>query len=220
MTKWIPTSVVMVGVLFFPAPASPQYGALRPQTRQQCLGDNDLDTIRQLKALKRVTTSNDPVMPFNPDYFVGTWQQEMLASETPWTAAGAEKATVTFKYVNNCYYEGQVQGTGADGKKYTAKIQLMYHPANKHLSWIETDSRGFTVVREGDIAGHGPMSQQFDYRWEAMPFTFNGKTVNMVGSMFITAPTYLRQDIAMILDDSVQRVGAPQWERQQTGPPK
>jgi hypothetical protein len=198
MRKRIPTSVVMVGVLFVAAPASPQYGALQPKIRQQCLSDHDLDTIRQLKALKRA----------------------MLASETPWAAAGPEKATVTFKYVNNCYYEGQVQGTGADGKKYTAKIQLLYRAANKHLSWIETDSRGFTVVREGDITGHGPTSQQFDYVWEAIPFTFKGKTVTMVGSMFITAPTYLRQDIVMILDDAVQRVGAPQWERQQPEPPK
>ena len=220
MRKRIPTSVVMVGVLFVAAPASPQYGALQPKIRQLCLSDHDLDTIRQLKALKRATTNDDPVMPFNPDYFVGSWQQEMLASETPWAAAGPEKATVTFKYVNNCYYEGQVQGTGADGKKYTAKIQLLYRAANKHLSWIETDSRGLTVVREGDITGHGPTSQQFDYVWEAIPFTFKGKTVTMVGSMFITAPTYLRQDVVMILDNAVQRVGAPQWERQQPEHPK
>jgi hypothetical protein len=211
-------AMVTVVLLSTPPAAEAQYGAVKLEVRNHCLSDKDLDIIRSLKSLKRSTTNEDPVMPFNPDYFVGTWKQDWFNSEVPWSSAGQNTATATFKYVDNCYYEGQIKATGPDGP-YTVDVQLSYNPARNFLAWIEKDSRGFTVVRLGDIGGHGPTSQQFTYRWEAMPFTFKGKAVHMTGDVFLTGPTRLRQDVVISVDGFTQRLGAPTLDRESPPPP-
>src|SRR5262245_1186300 len=79
-------------------PVLAQYGANVVEVRKQCLSDKDLDIIRQLKSLKRFTTNDDPVMPFNPDfYFTGTWTQNWVNSEVPWSTAGPNEGKVAFK---------------------------------------------------------------------------------------------------------------------------
>ena len=199
--------------------ASAQYGANTVVTRKQCLADKDLDIIRQIKSLKRFTTNDDPVMPFNPDFFLGVWTQHWVNSEVPWSSAGPNDGTVTFKYVENCYYQGQVKSVGPDGP-YTVDIEMMYHAGRNFLTWIEHDSRGFTMIREGDIAGHGPTSQQFDYRFELVPFTFKGKLIRGTGTIFLTGPTRARQDVVLSIDGFTQRLGAPTLDRPIPPPPK
>jgi hypothetical protein len=107
-----------------------------------------------------------------------------LAADTPWSPGGEVTGTVTFKYIENCYYEGQLQADGPGGE-YTAKIQLLYHELARFLVWIETDSRGFTVVKAGDILG---MGGQLTWRWESLPFTYKGQVIRMAGTLFTSAP--------------------------------
>src|SRR5262245_17828720 len=108
MKKWIPAFALVAGVVFMAAPAIvAQYGANKIEVRKQCLSDDDLNIIRTIRSLKRATNLQDPDLPFNPDYFVGTWNFNWINSEVPWSAAGPNDGTVTFKYVENCYYEGQ-----------------------------------------------------------------------------------------------------------------
>jgi hypothetical protein len=218
MKKWIPTcglaamATVLMALLWMPTPAAAQYGANTISLRTQCLSDDDLNVIRTIKSLKRATKVGDPDLPFNPDYLLGTWHMDWINSEVPWSSAGENTGTATFKYIENCNYEGAIDATGPDGK-YTVKIQILWRPREKHLTWIETDSRGFTMIREGDVGGHGPDSQQFDYLWEAMPFTFKGKLIRATGSMFITSPTRARQDVVISVDGVAQRLGAPTLDR-------
>jgi hypothetical protein len=208
-------SLPAVSLIAAPLPPQPQYGANTIAIRKQCLSDDALDIIRSIRSLKRKTSLEDPDLPFNPDYLVGTWHLDWINSEVPWSSAGPNTGTITFKYVENCNYEGLMDATGPDGK-YTVKIQLLWRPREKHLTWIEADSRGFTVIREGDIGGHGPTSQQFDYLWEAVPFIYQGKLIRMVGSMFITGPNNARQDVVISIDGGkTQRLGAPSIERDQ-----
>jgi hypothetical protein len=209
---------IVAAVLLSAAPARAQYGANKVELRTQCLSDEQLNIIKTIKSLKRATNFEDPDLPFNPDYLLGTWQMDWINSEVPWSSAGSNTGTATFKYIENCNYEGLIDATGSDGK-YTVKIQILWRPREKHLTWIETDSRGFTVIREGDIGGHGPTSQQFDYLWEAIPFTYKGKLIRMTGSMFITSPTRARQDVVMSIDGLTQRLGAPTLDRDTTAVP-
>ena len=211
MKKWTMAFAVVTAALLV-APALAQYGANKVEVRKQCLSDDDLQIIKTIKSLKRATNLTDPDLPFNPDYFIGTWHMSWINSEVPWSSAGQNEGTATFKYIENCIYQGQIDSTGPDGK-YTVNIQLIFHPRSKHLTWIETDSRGFAVIRDGDVGGHGPTSQQFDYLWEAMPFTYKGKTIRMAGSMFMTSPTRARQDVVMSIDGMTQRLGAPTFDR-------
>ena len=89
----------------------------------------------------------------------------------------------------------------------------MYHPLRNFLIWIETDSRGFALVRYGDIGGHGPASQQWDYRFEVIPFTYEGKVVRGSGTVFLVGPTQARQDVVLSIDGVSQRLGAPTLDR-------
>ncbi len=212
MQKWLAAGAVMAGLLLVATPVRAQYGASKVEVRTQCLSDKDMDSIRFLQSLTRSTTKDDPVMPFNPDYFVGTWSQNWVNSEVPWSSAGQNEGTATFKYIENCQYEGDIEATGPDGP-YTVKVQLVYHPARNFLIWTEADSRGFARVRYGDIGGHGPMSQQFDYRFETIPFTFEGKLIRESGTVFLIGPTQARQDVVLSIDGVTQRLGAPTLDR-------
>ena len=42
--------------------------------------------------------------------------------------------TVTFKYIENCYYEGQLQAAGPGGNT-PPRIQLLYHELARYLVW-------------------------------------------------------------------------------------
>ena len=104
-------------------------GAPTGEPRKQCLSDADRAVIAQLKAMNRPTRSDDPVPPFNPDYFVGTWDMEYDAPETPLAPEGVHTGTLTFTHVDGCYYEGELKAKGPKGVPYTSRIQMMYDPA-------------------------------------------------------------------------------------------
>ena len=57
------------------------------------------------------------------------------------------------------------------------------------------------------------MSQQFDYRFETIPFTFEGKLIRESGTVFLIGPTQARQDVVLSIDGVTQRLGAPTLDR-------
>ena len=76
---------------------------------------------------------------------------EWDAPETPLAPEGMHTGTLTFKHVDGCFYEGELTAKDPKGAAYTTKIQMMYDPAAKYLTWIETDSRGYTLFKPGTI---------------------------------------------------------------------
>jgi hypothetical protein len=206
MAKWMSGVVVFVVLLVGALPARAQYtaGATPVQVRSQCLSQAELDRMKAFQNLKRASRSEESPT-FNPDSLVGTWKMTFLAADAPWGEGGEVTGTVTFKYVENCYYEGQLDATAPSGK-YTAKIQLMYHENSRHLVWIETDSRGFTVIKDGDVLG---MGGQLTWRWESAPFTYKGQLIRMAGTLFTSAPDRYTQNIMMSVDGVNQRLGNP-----------
>ena len=210
MAKWIPRvvgfAVLLVSAL--PARAQVTVGSTPVQVRSQCLSQAEIDRMKALEKLKRATTAAESPT-FNPDSLLGTWKLSFLAADAPWSPGGEVTGTVTFKYIENCYYEGQLQADGPGGK-YTAKIQLLYHELARYLVWIETDSRGFTVVKGGDFLGPGG---QMTWRWESVPFTYKGQVVRMAGTLFTAAPDRLLQNIMMSVDGENQRLGNPLLEK-------
>ncbi len=210
MAKWISRVVVMAVLLASAVPAWAQYtaGATPVQVRSQCLSQAEIDRMKALEKLKRASKAEESPT-FNPDSLVGTWKMTFLAADAPWAEGGQVTGTVTFKYVENCYYEGQLEAAGASGK-YTAKIQLMYHENSRHLVWVETDSRGFTVIKAGDFLG---MGGQMTWRWESAPFTYKGQLIRMAGTLFTSAPDRYVQNIMMSVDGVNQRLGNPQLDK-------
>lgn len=216
-TRWVTTCAIVAAVLLFASPAWAQYGALKGEIRKQCLSDEDLKQIAIFKA-KVQSSPQDPVVPFNPDYFVGSWDIEGDAPDAPWSEAGTTTGTVIFKYVENCLYEGQLQGIDPAGRKYTAKVQLVYNPLVKHLTWLETDSRGFTLLKTGHVGGdHGG---NFTFFWEAPVFTYKGKVVRLFGQALMFSPAAVRHPAVISVDGSpAVNFGTPLWRKVGITPP-
>ena len=54
------------------------------------------------------------VAPFNPHYFVGTWEIEAVLPESPLGPAGDFLGSETVRYVDSCAYESTIEATVPD----------------------------------------------------------------------------------------------------------
>ncbi len=178
--------VVSAGSLLGPDTASAQYGQQRTEKLPgaTCLSDEQRKVNADLKALKRPTTKEDPVWIFDPDYFVGTWTLDWNGPETP---LGSDVGgTLAIVHIEGCDYEGTLRGTSAEGP-FTTKIQIFADPTRGWFTWVETDSRGFTLLRSGMIGGD--LGGYFTHFWERSPMvTVQGKKVRLVGNTFMASP--------------------------------
>ena len=172
------------------APAVAQHtGAPSGVPRKECLSDADRELIAKLKALNRPTTEKDPPPPFNPDYFVGTWSMEYDAPESPLAPDGVQAGTLTVKHVDGCFYEGDLVAKGPGGE-FKTRIQIMYDPAAKYLTWIETDSRGYTLFKPGTIGADS--GGYFTHYFETQGFKVGGQDLHVKGSTFLASPSNFR----------------------------
>jgi hypothetical protein len=180
----------MIAMAFRSAGVLAQHaGAPNGSPRKTCLSDQDLELIVKLKALTRPTTERDPAPPFNPEYFVGMWSMEYDAPESPLAPEGIQTGTLTVKHVDGCFYEGDLTAKGPGGA-YKTKIQMMYDPLGKYLTWIETDSRGYTLFKPGTIGADS--GGYFTHYFETQGFKVKGQEIHLKGSTFLASPSNFR----------------------------
>ena len=94
----------------------------------------------------------DDQAPFNPHYFVGTWEIEGVLPESPLGEAGAFLGTETIRHVEGCTYESTIEATVAD-ETVTITSRLIYDRRFRYLVRMENDSRGFQLVKVGAVNG-------------------------------------------------------------------
>ena len=183
-------AAAILALAVWATPALAQHsGAPSGAPRPDCLSDADRELIGKLKALNRPTTEKDPPPPFNPDYFVGTWSMEYDAPESPLAPEGAHSGTLIVKHVDGCFYEGELDAKGPGGP-YKTKFQIMYDPAAKYLTWIETDSRGYTLFKPGTIGADS--GGYFTHYFETQGFKVKGQDIHVKGSTFLASPSNFR----------------------------
>lgn len=184
---------------------------------QQCLSDEQKELIKKLKALDRPTRADDPQPPFDPDFFVGTWDVEWAVPESPFGEAGPIAGELVIKYVEACHYEGEMKADGPDGP-FTSKILIMYNADLRYLTWIETDSRGFAIIKGGRLGGDS--GGYFTHYWEIPQFRVKDKLIRLKGSAFIGSPVAFRSRYLLSVDDGpFENFGSP-WYRRRGGPVK
>jgi hypothetical protein len=121
---------------------------------------------------------------FDPDYFVGTWDLEWGGPDTILTTEVT--GTLTVAHVEGCFYEGNLQAKDVNGP-FTAKIQLLMDPDRSWLTWVENDSRGFTIVKSGFVGSD--LGGYFTHFWEHSPvITYKGQKLRLYGSTFMSSP--------------------------------
>ena len=184
----IGAAILALGIWATPALAQ-HSGAPSGAPRPECLSDADRELIARLKALNRPPTEKDPPPPFNPDYFVGTWSMEYDAPESPLAPEGAHSGTLLVRHVDGCFYEGELDAKGPGGA-YKTKVQIMYDPTAKYLTWIETDSRGYTLFKPGTIGADS--GGYFTHYFETQGFKVKGQDLHLKGSTFLASPSNFR----------------------------
>lgn len=207
--------VLLLFAVSSPALAQVEPGQVRVRKPNQCLSDQEIKSNKDLKALTRPTTKSDPNWMFDPDYLLGKWTFDWDTPETPISSGGKTTGTYTFKRIEDCYYEGTLEANSPDGP-YTGKVLIVYSPELKYLTWLETDSRGITMLRTGRVAGD--LGGYFTHHWEVPAFTYKGKVVRLSGTTFFSSPTTFRYRPRISLDGGefvnfgnpwVTREGAP-----------
>jgi hypothetical protein len=197
-----------------PGVALAQHAAApRGAPRTQCLSADEIELAAKLKALTRPTTEKDPPPPFDPDYFVGTWAMEWDAPDTPLAAEGLHAGTLTIKRVDACYYEGTLRAKAPAGTPYSATIQLMYDPAAKYLTWVEIDSRGYTLLKSGTIGADS--GGYFTHYFETQGFTVGKQLLHLKGSTLLASPSNFRVRRALSTNGAPYMNLGEMWFRKQ-----
>jgi len=181
----------------------------------QCLTQQELDLIEALNALRRPTVGveadGDDQAPFDPHYFVGSWQIEGVLPESPLGEPGDFLGTETVRYLDGCTYESTLEATLAD-ERITIATRMIYDRRVQYLIRIEDDSRGFEVVKGGPIRGDA--GGFTSHHWEAPSITHEGSVVRLKGRTFISSPYAYRLRMQMSIgDEPYANFGTLWWER-------
>ena len=195
--KILVVSAVVVAAVAAALPADAQYTATFANDRPtaQCLTAAQKESIDKTRRTATSAVSNDQEL-LDPDYFIGTWEIDWVAPESPLAREGDVTGTLTLKHVQSCYYEGTFSMKGADGP-YTSTLQLTYDPNRRYLVWVENDSRGFRHIRMGPVGGDP--GGYYTYFWEQPVMKVKDANVNLRGSLDVRSPVMflLRQQISV-----------------------
>jgi len=216
MRQWAASvAAVVIFAIGSPALAQVEPGHVRERKPNQCLSNEELNVNKTLKALTRPTSKSDPNWIFDPDYLLGSWKFEWVMPETPIGSGGTTLGTYQFKRIEDCYYEGALDATGPDGR-YTASVTVVYDPDLKFLVWLENDSRGFSMLRSGRIAGD--LGGYFTHHWDVPAFKYKGKVVRLSGTTFFSSPATFRYRPRISVDGGpFENYGNP-WITRQDAP--
>lgn len=195
--KTLVVSALVVGAVAAVVPAEAQYTATFANDRPtaQCLTAAQKESIDKTRRTATSAVSNDQEL-LDPDYFVGTWEIDWVAPDSPLSREGDVTGTLTMKHVQSCYYEGTFSMKGPDGP-YTSTLQLTYDPNRRYLVWVENDSRGFRHIRMGPVGGDP--GGYYTYFWEQPVMKVKDANVNLRGSLDVRSPVMflLRQQISV-----------------------
>jgi len=211
MMNWTVATGLVLTFVFRSAPVGAQSSkTVTDSTAAPCLTEEQIEGNRKLLALDRPVKKEDPEWTFNPDYFLGTWSFEWTVPESPLSPSAELTGSVTFKHIEGCYYEGELQAKD-ENLGFRQRIQFIADPTNRWMTWIETDSRGFTLIKSGPLGGD--LGGYFTHYWEVPVFTFKGKKVRLKGNHFLASPGNFRYRMQMSVDGGPYRNFGNPWFR-------
>ena len=171
----------------------------------RCLTPEQRKVNDAYNALTRPTSRDDTMPFFDPEYFVGTWDFDMRTQESVLGAGGESVGTLTISPTSNgCAYEGTMKGEDPDGKTFTRAINVTYDPVKKLLTWVEKDSRGYTITRSGAVGGElgGLFHHHFGEDESSPPTAAGGKKIRIKGISEMSSPAYYKTDLQISIDGS------------------
>ena len=181
----------------------------------QCLTREELDLLAGLNALRRPTVGvegdGDDPAPFDPHYFVGTWEVEGVLPDSPLGEAGEFYGTETVRHVDGCSYESTIDATSLDSP-VTVSVRTEYDRRAQYLVRLEDDSRGVQQMKVGRVGGDP--GGYFSHHWQAAPVTSQGQQIRLAGRTFITSPDNYEVQMRIAIDGGeFANFGRLRWRR-------
>jgi hypothetical protein len=167
----------------------------------------------QVPALGRPTKADDPapVLDFLA-YFNGAWAFTWDYPDSPLGPAGSLEGTTTFKGVDEKFFEAITTAKGQAGP-VTIREEIGYLKDMHTLSRTVTDSRGFSYLQIGTVAGD--LGGQFTIRFESSPFVHNGRTIRVRSVMRLLSPLNYRTQTSISVDGGpFTNYGNPWWKKE------
>ncbi|MEQ1907386.1 MAG: hypothetical protein ABMA15_01095 [Vicinamibacterales bacterium] len=148
--------------------------------------------------LGRPSRDSDEVPLFDFEkYFLGRWTFEADAPDTVLGAGGPSSGAVTYRKLDQGFYEATTEGKG-EGGAFRIKETFAYQPANKSAFRHVTDSRGFSYVQAAEVGGN--IGGDYYLFFMGAPFTFKGKTVRLNHRIHVVTPLVYRIDVELSTD--------------------
>ena len=203
---------VCLMVLTVAVSAAAQSGGAGRAPGKSCLTADAKAEIAKIRERNRVPANKSQDLPFDPDYFPGTWKLEWDVPDSPLGDAGTVVGTMTIRHIDGCVFEGEMTGEDPMGA-FTSKIKITYDPASQRLDWAETHSRGYSIARTGRITGDP--GGVFTYPWEAPAVKVKGSTVRLTGTTILTSPSAYRVRAQISIDGEPSRNFGNPWVEKQ-----
>jgi hypothetical protein len=158
-----------------------------------------------------VEGDGDDPAPFDPHYFVGTWEVEGVLPDSPLGEAGEFYGTETVRHVDGCSYESTIDATSLDSP-VTVSVRTEYDRRAQYLVRLEDDSRGVQQMKVGRVGGDP--GGYFSHHWQAAPVTSQGQQIRLAGRTFITSPDNYEVQMRIAIDGGeFANFGRLRWRR-------
>lgn len=184
------------------------------------------------------TKATDKVLPFELEYFVGTWAFDWTVPETPVGPAGDLVGTEIYRLLDPSasieplpgfpmmppgllperprsaqVLEGRIEGVGPSGA-IKRRTVLVYDAESGQATRYEIDQAGVVVVKRGAITGD--LGGIYTFTWETGPLDRAGRQVQFKGRTVAFSPRNFREFIQFSADGgSFATYGQP-WYRKQS----
>lgn len=183
-------------------------------TSTGCLTPAQVEHNKNVYDMERRTSIDDPMPIFDPTYFVGSWDYAWDGPDSPLGPGGSWSGVLTFTHLGGCNYEGQMRGSDGDEKPFTRTIKFSFDATKKRITWIETDSHGYTFDKSGVVGGE--LGGVFQHHWEEVPqITVGGEKVRLKGTTIMPSPAMHRADMWIATGDGpFMRFGTAMFSKQ------
>lgn len=145
----------------------------------------------QMPDLGRPTKKDDVLPTLNfEQYFTGKWTFEWDVPDSPLGQGGRITGSETYKPgVDGRFFESEYEAKGPDGP-FKGRATMIYHADNKVVVRHETDSRGFSILKSGNVGGD--LGGYYTIYYESAPFTYNGKVLRLRTTTQLLSPVHYK----------------------------
>lgn len=174
----------------------------------------------QMPTLGRHTEQTDtvPLLDFDA-YFLGKWTFEWSLPDSALGTAGAIAGSTIVTKRGGALYEAATAADGPAGP-FTITERITYDRENKTMRREVADSRGFSYVQSGTVAGD--LGGIYYIHLESEPFLANGQSVRVRNDLRLLSPLNYRVATSISVDGGpFTNLGNPWWRKDLSyvGPP-